>query len=69
MKNIKSAHERDVEMLVNIGLWACFTFGLGLIAVILCNLPKPIFDLLVISMVLGCIVGYIDIFIRNWKGW
>lgn len=66
---MNTEHERDVEILVNVCLYACVIIVCSLIAIILCILPKPIFYLLVISMVLGFIVGYIDIFIRNWHGW
>lgn len=66
---MNTEHEQDVEILVNVCICTCVIIVCGLIAIILWNLPEPIFYLLVISMILGCIVGYIDIFMRNWHGW
>lgn len=66
---MNTEHEQDVEILVNVCICTCVIIVCSLIAIILWNLPEPIFYLLVISMILGCIVGYIDIFMRNWHGW
>lgn len=55
------SNERIIEILFNILMWSIVAIVMGLIALVLWFLPKPIFWLLVVSTVLGCIVGLVDI--------
>lgn len=70
---MKTEHERDVEILFYICLVICSIIVFGLIDAMfhisLNILPKPILNLLVVSIILGFIMGCIDIFVRDWKGW
>lgn len=54
-------NERIIEILLEILMWSVVAIVMGLIALVLWILPKPIFWILVISTALGCIVGLVDI--------
>lgn len=54
-------NEKLIETLTVILIIATIAAGCGLIAFVLWILPKPIFNLLLLSSVLGCVVGIVDI--------